>query len=97
MTSGSSHGKGRRLRSVIEAVIEPGRESGYVARCQGIGIVTQGSTLDETVANLREATALFLEDEDLARHGLTSSPRLLVTLEVDLVRGARSSRRRISR
>lgn len=53
------------LQHTIKAVIRPGDQSGYVAECLEIPVVTQGRTLDETVANLREAAALHLEDEDL--------------------------------
>ena len=45
-------------------------------------VVTQGLTVDETLANLKEAMALHLEDEDLAELGLVSSPILSVTLEL---------------
>lgn len=34
----------------------------YVAECPEVGTVSQGSSLDEAVANLREATELFLEE-----------------------------------
>ncbi len=56
----------RALRHTIQAVVYPGEESGFVAECLEPAVVTQGATLDETVANLREAVALHLEREDLA-------------------------------
>ncbi|HKI03753.1 MAG TPA: type II toxin-antitoxin system HicB family antitoxin [Thermoanaerobaculia bacterium] len=34
----------------------------YVAECPEVGTVSQGSSLDEAIANLREATELFLEE-----------------------------------
>ena len=34
----------------------------YVAECPEVGTVSQGSSLEEAVANLREATELFLEE-----------------------------------
>ena len=34
----------------------------YVAECPEIGTVSQGSSPDEAVANLKEATELFLEE-----------------------------------
>lgn len=37
-------------------------ESLYVAECPEIGTVSQGSTIEEAVANLKEATQLFLEE-----------------------------------
>jgi predicted RNase H-like HicB family nuclease len=52
-------------RYTIQAVIYTGDDSGYVAECLNLAVVTQGKTLDETVQNLREAIALHLEGEDL--------------------------------
>lgn len=34
----------------------------YVADCPEVGTVSQGYTLEEAVANLREATELYLEE-----------------------------------
>jgi predicted RNase H-like HicB family nuclease len=34
----------------------------YVAECPEVGTVSQGSTLEEAIANLREATELYLEE-----------------------------------
>ena len=45
-------------------------EGCFVASCLELAIVTQGSTLDETVSNIREAVCLFMEDEDRTTLGL---------------------------
>jgi predicted RNase H-like HicB family nuclease len=71
------------LQHTIKAVIRRGEESGYVAECMEIAVVTQGSTLDEVTRNLQEAVALHLEAEDLAALGLASHPMLVVTMEVE--------------
>jgi predicted RNase H-like HicB family nuclease len=34
----------------------------YVADCPEVGTVSQGRTLDQAVANLKEATELYLEE-----------------------------------
>jgi predicted RNase H-like HicB family nuclease len=34
----------------------------YVADCPEVGTVSQGSTIDEALANLKEATELYLEE-----------------------------------
>lgn len=47
---------------IIQAIIYPGEESGYVAECLDLAVVTQGKTLDETAQNLREAILLHLEE-----------------------------------
>ena len=65
----------KSLQHTIKAVIRPGEEHGYVAECVEIAVVTQGATLDETVANLREAVQLHLEGEDLADFGLAPTRR----------------------
>lgn len=70
------------LQRTIKAVIRSGEESGFVAECVEIPVVTQGATLDEVTANLREAVALHLEGENLASLGLAPDPTILVTLEL---------------
>ena len=39
-------------------------EEWYVATCLENSIASQGKTIDEAMANLREAIALYYEDED---------------------------------
>jgi len=72
-----------RLQHTIRAVIRPGEQSGYVAECVEIPVVTQGGTLDETAANLREAVELHLDGADLAEMGLAANPTVVVTMELD--------------
>lgn len=38
----------------------------YVAECPEVGTVSQGYTVEEAVANLKEATELYLEEFPLA-------------------------------
>jgi len=70
------------LQHTIKAVIRPGEQSGYVAECLEIPVVTQGSTLDDVTKNLQEAVALHLADEDLAVLGLAPNPTVVVTMEL---------------
>jgi predicted RNase H-like HicB family nuclease len=77
----------KSLQHTIKAIIRRGEESGYVAECLEIAVVTQGATLDEVTRNLQEAVALHLEGEDLTAFGLTKSPTLLVTMEVERAYG----------
>lgn len=37
-------------------------EEMFVAKCPEVGTASQGHTLDEALANIREATELFLEE-----------------------------------
>ena len=69
------------MQQTIKAFIHKG-DSHYVAECLEINVVTQGRTLDETVANLQEAVALHLDGEDVADYGLAPDPTLLVTIEL---------------
>ena len=70
------------LQHTVKAVIQKG-ETHFVAECVEIAVVTQGLTLDETMANLQEAVALHLEDEDLEALGLAPNPTILVTMELE--------------
>jgi len=70
------------LQHNIKAFIRKG-EDHYVAECLEISVVTQGRTLDETIANLREAVALHLDNENLAEFGLAPNPTLLLTMELE--------------
>ena len=39
-------------------------EEWFVARCLEVEVTSQGESLDEALANLREALELYFEDED---------------------------------
>lgn len=47
----------------------------YVAECPEVGTTSQGETIEEAVANLREATELYLEE-----FPLTETEHPIVTL-----------------
>jgi predicted RNase H-like HicB family nuclease len=70
------------LQQTVKSFIRLGEQSGYVAECLEISVVTQGETLDEVVKNLTEAVALHLEGEDPAEFGLVVNPSILVTFEL---------------
>ncbi|WP_293129234.1 type II toxin-antitoxin system HicB family antitoxin [Microcoleus sp. bin38.metabat.b11b12b14.051] len=53
-------------------------EDVYVAECPEVGTASQGETIEEAIANLKEATELYLEELSLPK----TSPRLLTTFEV---------------
>jgi predicted RNase H-like HicB family nuclease len=60
-------------------------ETKYVAESMDLPVVTGGDTLDETVANVREAIALHLDGEDLGELGLCNDPAIVVTMELHSV------------
>ena len=69
----------------LKANIRAGERSGFVAECLELPIVTQGSSLDETVSNLREAVALHLDGEDLRALGFAVDPAIIVSYEIEPV------------
>jgi len=62
----------------MTAVLTPDCEGGFVALNPETGTTTQGETIVEALANLKEATELYLEEFPLGPHG----PPLLTTFEV---------------
>ncbi len=40
----------------------------YVAECPQVGTVSQGETIEAAIANLKEATDLYLEEFPLVTH-----------------------------
>jgi predicted RNase H-like HicB family nuclease len=67
---------------LLTAVLMPAPEGGLTAYNPETGTTTQGETIEEALVNLREATALYLEEFPLAVAGRP----LLTTIEVE-VRG----------
>lgn len=52
----------------------------YIAECPEVGTVSQGYTIEEAVANLREATELYMEEFPLLE---VTSP-LMTTFEAQV-------------
>ena len=57
------------IRMVLTALLIPAEEGGFVAINPETGTTTQGETIPEAVSNLREATALYLEEFPLESAG----------------------------
>ena len=53
----------------LTAVITPAEEGGFTALNPETGTTTQGETVEEAVANLTEATALYLSEFPLPATG----------------------------
>lgn len=70
------------MKKIIHVRIFKGDEL-YVAEAPDIGVVTQGSSLDQLAENLNEAIALALEGEDLAQMGFVDQPTILASLELE--------------
>lgn len=61
------------------AVLLPAPEGGFTAVNPETGVTTQGESVEESLANLREATELYLEGFPLESQGRP----ILTTFEVD--------------
>ena len=46
----------------VTAVLSPADEGGYIAYNPETGTTTQGETIEEALANLREAVELYLQE-----------------------------------
>ncbi len=53
----------------LTAVLNQAAEGGYIALNPETGTTTQGETVEEALANLQEATALYLSEFPLPTHG----------------------------
>ena len=65
---------------LLSAVLIPAEEGGFVALNPETGTTTQGEDVPEALANLREATELYLEEFPFSSAGQP----LLTTFEVAL-------------
>ena len=66
-------------KRIFTAVIHK-EEDIYVAECLEVGTVSQGYSIEEAIANLTEATQLYLEEFPLAD---VPKKSFLTTFEVD--------------
>ena len=46
----------------LTAILTPAEEGGYIAMNPETGTTTQGETVEEAIANLQEATILYLSE-----------------------------------
>ena len=67
----------KKKNTVLSAVIQKEEEM-YVAKCPEVGTVSQGNSIEEALANLKETTELYLEEFPL---GKASRP-IFTTFEV---------------
>lgn len=57
------------LKMLLTAVLIPAPEGGFTALNPETGSTSQGETVEEAIANLREATELYLEEFPLESTG----------------------------
>lgn len=70
------------MSSIIQFTIKKDEDGVYCAKAVDFPIFTFGKTLPELENNIREATALYIEDEDLASLEISAEPSLLVNFEI---------------
>ena len=63
---------------ILSAVLTPAEEGGFVAFNPETGTTTQGDSIEDALANLQEATELYLEEFPMPQAGLS----LLTTIEL---------------
>lgn len=71
------------MKHIIQIYISKG-EKYYVAEGVDLSIVTQGKTLDELVANVKEAIELHLEGENPADFDIAPNPSVLMNFELPI-------------
>ncbi len=69
---------------ILTAVLTPAEEGGYVALNPETGTASQGESIDEALANLKEASELYLEEFPLA----AGSQTWVTTFEVSSAQAA---------
>jgi predicted RNase H-like HicB family nuclease len=72
------------MEMTLTAVLTPAEEGGYVAFNPETGTTSQGETIDEALANLKEATELYLEEFPLQ----SGSQTWVTTFEVSSAKAA---------
>ena len=69
------------MEFIFHGIIQK-EEDTYVAKCPEVGTVSQGKTIEEALANLKEATELYLEEFSIEEKGTP----ILTTFEVEVVK-----------
>lgn len=64
----------------LTAIIKKG-EKQYVALCPELDVVSQGYTVEEAIANLKEAVELYVEEMGLPEE-ISTSDTIVVSFEV---------------
>ncbi|QQR65337.1 DUF1902 domain-containing protein [Candidatus Kaiserbacteria bacterium] len=69
------------MKNIIQFQIT--EEDGYyIAEGVNVAIVTDAPTLDELAKNIKDAVALYFENEDYSTLGFGSAPSVLANFEI---------------
>ncbi len=66
----------------VTGVIRKG-EKFYIGECVEIDVITQGKTIDETIKNLKEAIALYFQDDRAEIFQLPDEPPITFSVDVN--------------
>lgn len=84
--------KSMQVAETVELSAVVWREEGiYVALCPELDVASQGKNVEESLANLKEALELYLEDEDVEKPSEAEAP--IVTIVKVKVSGSTRSLR----
>jgi len=73
-----------RFSGTLELSAVVRREDGvYVALCPEFDVASQGKSVEEALANLKEALELYLEDEDVEKPSTAEVPMVTI-VKVDV-------------
>ena len=70
------------MKRIIQVRVSRG-DKYFVAECFDLPVVTQAATLDELMANVREAIGVQLEGENPADFGLSPDASILASFELE--------------
>jgi predicted RNase H-like HicB family nuclease len=66
-----------------QVILYPGEESGWVVECPSLpGCLSQGATIDEALANIKEAIALWIEDAEAHGESVPDDHMLIKVVEL---------------
>ena len=68
----------------LHAFLIPDPKGGYVSHNPETGTTSQGDTVEEAIANLKEATEIYLEECPLPERDLSNRPAMLATFDAEL-------------
>lgn len=68
------------MKSFLVAITK--EDNFYIARCPSLGVTTQGETLDEAEANIKEAIELYIESFGIDDLSNESSKPYWTTVEI---------------
>ncbi len=58
-------------------------EKKYIGECLDFPIITEGNTIDEVCKNIKEATELYLENENLEKLEISPNPSIIINIAVE--------------